>query len=450
MPNALHLKPEEIDTIEKRRKYNVCIIGCGQTGLKYAIMFLETGFKVTCVDADQSIVKNLLKGKTGLLERELETKLKIHINSGVLTVTSDLRNSVSQSNLLILSITMKVDEKKNFNSSEIENRLKQIGTIMNQGTLVLYVSVAELGFIEDVVKEKLESSSGFKMGENFGLAYIQELTNRNETTIETISEEFMVAANDQISLNAAALILHAVTKKVKLVSNLKIAELATLSTLVIKDATKALANELALICENAKVDYFEVLKLLSLELQEIDYVPGISGQENKLGTSLMLEGTENFGIKLRLLELIRHVNDDMIKHIVSLTQNTLRICGKTLRRSRIAVLGSTETGTAGEMFTKILETKGARINLYDTHTRKGEKLNMTYTPKRTITEAIENSDCIVVLTREEPFKNLNLKNLRSVMRAPAAIVDVAGIFEPQKVETEGFIYRRLGRGFEKV
>jgi hypothetical protein len=32
------------------------------------------------------------------------------------------------------------------------------------------------------------------------------------------------------------------------------------------------------------------------------------------------------------------------------------------------------------------------------------------------------------------------------MKMPAAIVDLTGAIEPQKVEKEGFIYRGLGRG----
>jgi hypothetical protein len=35
------------------------------------------------------------------------------------------------------------------------------------------------------------------------------------------------------------------------------------------------------------------------------------------------------------------------------------------------------------------------------------------------------------------------------MKAPAVIVDLIGIFEPQKVEAEGFIYLGLGRGADK-
>jgi len=53
------------------------------------------------------------------------------------------------------------------------------------------------------------------------------------------------------------------------------------------------------------------------------------------------------------------------------------------------------------------------------------------------------------LTGHDQFKRLNLKKLRAVMKMPAAIVDLTGAIELQKVEKEGFIYRGLGRGVEK-
>jgi UDP-N-acetyl-D-mannosaminuronate dehydrogenase len=96
-----------------------------------------------------------------------------------------------------------------------------------------------------------------------------------------------------------------------------------------------------------------------------------------------------------------------------------------------------------------LEAKGAKINLYDPLFSKNEAADLPRVPKRNVNEAAEGSDCIVLLTGHDQFKRLNLKNLRAMMRTPAAIVDLAGILEPQKVEKEGFIYRGLGRGTEK-
>jgi len=184
-------------------------------------------------------------------------------------------------------------------------------------------------------------------------------------------------------------------------------------------------------------------------LQASSYVPTITEGGEVTGAYLLLESAENLGVKLRLPELARQINEGMVRHAISLTQDTLRSCGKTLRRSRIAVLGASGQGTSGESFVRMLEARGARINLYDPRAGKSEDAETLHVPKRTLNEAVENSDCIIILTGEDQFKRLNLKNLRSLMKTQAAIVDLAGLFEPEVVEGEGFIYRGLGRGVEK-
>jgi UDP-N-acetyl-D-mannosaminuronate dehydrogenase len=162
-----------------------------------------------------------------------------------------------------------------------------------------------------------------------------------------------------------------------------------------------------------------------------------------------LESAENLEAKLRIPELAMQINSDMVRHAVNLTQNVLRDCGKTLRRGRIAVLGVSGQRTSGEAFVRMLEGKGARINIYDPHSVKGEESNRVVVSKRNMIETVENCDCIVILTAEDQFRRLNLKSLRSVMKTPSGIVDLAGLFQPQRVKSEGFLYRGLGRGVER-
>jgi nucleotide sugar dehydrogenase len=451
VPDILNLKPQEIDTVEKRGKYKVCIVGCGQPGVLYAVAFIEAGFKVTCADADQSLLKRLAQGRTTFSESELEPKLRSYVRTGTLNVTSDLKSAVVQSDIIILTSSVKIDEKRNSDLSEVESNCKQIGVAMQRGVLIVYAGVAGLGFTEGMVKETLESASGFKAGEDFGLGYVSSQVTEWERLTETIgNQELTVAANDKVSLDVASLILSTTTKKsIRRAMDIKIAELSTLFAFARRDVFVALTNELATLCENAGVDYFETLKLMNLGLQESDYAPTINGENKKRGTHLLLENAENLGVKLRLPELARQINEDMVRHAVNLTQDTLRNCGKTLRRSRIAVLGAAGPETSGEAFVKILEAKGARINLYDPRGGKNEESDPMRVPKRNLIEAVENCDCTVILTAEDQFKRLNLKKLRSVMKTPAAIVDLAGLFESQRVESEGFIYRGLGRGIDK-
>ena len=53
---------------------------------------------------------------------------------------------------------------------------------------------------------------------------------------------------------------------------------------------------------------------------------------------------------------------------------------------------------------------------------------------------------IIILRAQDQFVNLNLKKLKPLTKTPSVIVDLAGAFDPGKVEAEGFIYRGLGRG----
>ena len=96
MPSVLNVKPDEIDMIEKRSKYVVSVVGCRLKGILYALAFAGAGFKVTCSDADASVLKKLARGKTPFGEQEIEGKIKSLINAGQLSLTSELKKAVSR------------------------------------------------------------------------------------------------------------------------------------------------------------------------------------------------------------------------------------------------------------------------------------------------------------------------------------------------------------------
>jgi UDP-N-acetyl-D-mannosaminuronate dehydrogenase len=206
---------------------------------------------------------------------------------------------------------------------------------------------------------------------------------------------------------------------------------------------------MAIFCENAGLDCFEILKLLDINLQETHFSPTIAEEDSRDGAYLLLESAENLTTKLRLPALARQINEKMVRHAVNLTQDALRGCGKTLRRARVALLGAAKPKTAAAIFVKMLEKKGAKVSLYDPSLSKNELADMARVLKRSLNEAAEGADCIVILSEQDQFKRLNLKKLRAVMKTPAAIVDLTGMIEPPKVEKEGFIYRGLGRGAGK-
>ncbi len=438
MPPILNLKPEDLDSIEKRSQFTVGILGCGQRGILYANAFAETGFKVLCTDSDPSVVKKVAKGKLSFSEPEVEATLKSQIKKGQIEVTDDLKKSVTQSDIIIIAFTAKVNKQKKTDITQTVNACKQVGAALHEGVLVVYGGIAGFGFTEGIIKETLENTSGLKAGQNFGLIYNPILTVKETMA----SQELKIAANDNLSLNTALTIFKTLAKNVNPINNVKTAEIETLFTLAKQDTNVALANEFAIFCENAKIDYLEILKLQ--DMKDRSFWPTIGEAENYTEAHLLLESAENLNVKLRLPVLARQINEEMVKYAVNLTQDALRSCGKTLRRSRVTVLGSANPVGTPNIFVKTIEQKGAKVNLYDPTTKK-ETRNPGLL-KSSLNEAVEGADCIVILSSKAQISPSILKRIKALMKSPSVIVDLTGKVEPSQVETKGFLYRGLGRG----
>jgi len=59
-------------------------------------------------------------------------------------------------------------------------------------------------------------------------------------------------------------------------------------------------------------------------------------------------------------------------------------------------------------------------------------------------EAAQNSDCLLIMTEWDEFRNLDLARIKRLLRQPI-IVDGRNIFKPEKMSILGFIYKCMGR-----
>jgi nucleotide sugar dehydrogenase len=452
--SILHVRPEETDSIEKRRKYRVSIIGCGRNGLLHACLLAEAGFKIICVDADQTLVNRLARGKSPFLKDKVEPLLKKHVKNGSVEATNDVKTAVAQSDIILITTQSKIDRKKKVNYLDIENVCKRVGPSLRRGSLVIIMSNVGPAAAERLIRQTLENTSGFKVGAEFGLAYnpVRILDQQN---LEKLADcKRIVAATDKDSLNAASYVLGTIAKKNAVETNdVKTAEAAMLFESVQHHTNVALANEFACFCEKAGIDYHKAKELAERSAHGTLVSPTLACRNIREAPYLLLDEAENLNMKLRIPAIAREINEEILKHAISLIRESLRSCGKTLRRAKISLLGISQTPNmkdspkvSAEKLAKILETKGAKVSLYDPYLSGKDLADLGHRVKKKLTEAMEGVDCVVILTGHDRFKRLNLKKLKIMTRMPAAIVDLEGIVDPEKVEREGFIYRGLGRG----
>jgi len=451
---VLRIKPEDVDSAEKRKEYTISIISCKQIGILHACLFAEAGFKVTCVDSDQHIVNSIMKGKAPFLGRKIALVLKKHVKSNDLKATNDMEKALTQSDIAVIATSVKISSKGKPNYFEIENACKRVGPSLNRGSLVIIVGAVGPSIVEGVVKETLENTSGFKVGADLGLAFSPTPVLNTQTLERLQNSRRIVAAMDKASLDAASTVLRTIAKEEVVEANdVKTVETAALFEAVHDDVNLALANELAVFCEKIGVDYFKAKRLIEDSAGALLALPLIAGGKFRKEHYVLLEEAENLNVKLRTPAVARETNEEMVKHAISLIRQALRSCGKPLRRAKISLLGVSQIpnlkyppGASVKRLIKKLMAKGAKVIVYDPYFSSKELMEMGYPTQKTLTKALEGTDCVVILTGHQRFRRLNLKRLKVTAKMPVAIVDLGYIVKPDKVEKEGFIYRGLGRG----
>lgn len=268
--SILQTKPESLKARETREKYQVGIFGCQKSGIIYAILFAEAGFRVTCFDKDQTIIDRLTKGRiTSFLNQEAQIKLKKHLKTTQIKAASDAKTALSQNDIIVITTPAEIGSKHKPDYSAIEAVCKQVGPVLRPGALVIMTSVVGVGFTENEARELLENTSGLKVGVNLGLAYCGGWTSPKGRLEIAADEGLMVAATDKASLQIASAVMETILgRNVRNTESMKMAEAAVLFDIARWNVNIALSNEFALFCEKAGIDYTEVDKLASTNSTE--------------------------------------------------------------------------------------------------------------------------------------------------------------------------------------
>ncbi len=445
------LERKDIDTPEKRKKYTVCILGCGQTGLKQACLFAKAGFKVVYADTDHHIFNQTEKGRISSAERTLNTLLNNHIKQNHLKVESDVRKATSASDIIVFSVPVAINKRKTPDYSCIMRTCKEVGLSLPQGSLFIFTSKIGPSVTERLVKESLEESSGLEAGRDFGLAYsplaghILQDGSKYRRVVGAINEQ---------SLKTACVVLGAVTKgEIVEMRNIKTAEIVKLLENVYDTVNIALVNELAGFCEEAGIDFMEAWKAAGGNPHSHIPRPQLVGCSAIGEPHLLSDEAEALNKRLRMLALAGKVNEGMIGHTVRLVKDALRACGKNLRRAKICVFGVSSRpntreseGSSVEKLVDALKRRGGRVWVYDSLFSHKELVEMGYQAERTLAKTVERSDCLIIAVGHKRFKRLNLRKIQFLMKKPATIVDMGRVINPDKAEREGFVYRAVGRG----
>jgi nucleotide sugar dehydrogenase len=180
---------------------------------------------------------------------------------------------------------------------------------------------------------------------------------------------------------------------------------------------------------------------------------GVGGHCLPVYPYLLSTEAEAFDSKLKLVLDARKINDGMPRHIAKLASDGLRVCGKSLKRAKVVVLGISyrpnvkETRLSPSLdLISILKKRGARVTTFDPLFTTSDLNSMGLTSEPTLRRAVEKADAIILAVAHDEFKKLDTIELAAHVSKQGLIIDCTGILEPASVEKSGLVYRGPGRG----
>lgn len=456
MIDTLKSSPDDLKKQIARGNLTVAVVGLGWMGLPTACLLAEAGAKVIGADVNHRVVDKLNQGVSHLEEPGVERLVKRHTRTGKFRATTNVEEASSQSDALFLIVPTLIDQSKKPDYSALENACREVSKGIRKGSVVILSSTCGPGVTERIVKTALEKRSGLKAGEDFGLAYSPIRAMAGRALVDLQSYSRVVGAVNKRSLDAACAILSSITKgELIRVRDIKTAEAAKLFETIYRDVNIGLANEFAVFCEKAGIDYMEAMAAANSQPYSHLHVPGVGvgGHCLPVYPYMLMDEAKSQGVRMSIVKASRSMNDEMPRHVLGLAANGLRSSGKPLRRARVTVLGisyrpnvkETRFSPALELIS-LLRRRGARVTVHDPKFSCDEIGKLGLVAEPTLKKAVEKADCVIIAVAHDEFKRLDARDLTAAMSRSPVIVDCVHIMDPASVEKSRATYRGVGRG----
>ena len=426
----------------------ITIIGAGYVGLVQAVCLADFGFNVTCIEKDPEKLRELKFGRIPFYEPGLEDLFRKNLKSDRLKFTDNYLENIPYSDVIFICVGTppKKNGESNLNfvdqvSKEISKRIKGYTVIVSKST----VPVGTSKRIENILRKK-NSQKTYDVVSNPEFlregAALEDFTRPDKIIIGCRSEKAeKMLKRIYKPLNRPYVVTNNETAEI-----IKYANNSFLATKI------TFINEIADLCENIDAEVETVAKAIGLDgrigPKFLHPGPGYGGScFPKDVKSLIYQGNKN----LTDLKIIKAVDKANELRIQSLFKKIKKITKNKFSNIQIGLLGITFKPNTDDVrespavkLAKSLSKTKAKIKIFDPKGMENAKKELPKSIKfcENENEVIKNSSLLVILTEWNQFKNLDLLNVKKLMKKPI-ILDLRNIYS-KEITKLGFKYYSIG------
>ena len=414
----------------------VCVLGLGYIGLPTASVLAANGFEVVGVDVSQRVVDTVNEGNIHIEEPGLHTVVQAAIGSG------NLRGAYAPetADVYIIAVPTPLTEDRRADMSYVTRAADSIVPLLKPGVLVILESTSPPGTCRDLLKPILERS-GFHVGPDIHLAHCPERVLPGKILMELIHNDRVIGGYDRMAAEKARDIYARFVEGEIFLTDVTSAEMVKILENTYRDVNIALANEVAVLCEQLGIDFWDCAQLANRHPRVSVHRagPGVGGHCISVDPWFLVE---KFPREAALIRLARERNDAMPQHVAA------RVLKLTQGRpdAKVAVLGLAYKGNVDDIrespalhILELLKRAGLRCGVYDPHVKKSP------VELQSIEECLRDADCLLVLTAHDEFKYLNARQVAKQMRAKT-VLDTHNLLDHDEWRAAGFEVMVLGVG----
>ncbi len=230
-------------------------MGLGYIGLPTAALIASRGIKVQGIDVNQSVVDTINEGKIHIVEPALDGLVKHVVERGLLKAST----TVDTADVYLIAVPTPFKGDHEPDLKYVESATRMILPNLKSGDLFIIESTSPVGTTDKMAKIIFEERPELKGKIN--IAYCPERVLPGKVIYELEHNDRVIGGLDEQSTKAAQDFYRHFVKGELHATNAKTAEMCKLVENSSRDVSIAFANELSMICDKARINVWELIKL---------------------------------------------------------------------------------------------------------------------------------------------------------------------------------------------
>lgn len=181
----------------------LAVIGTGYVGLVSGVCFAMSGNHVICVDKDQEKINKLNRMESPIYEPGIEALIEMNFREGRLSFSSNLQESVRQSDIIILAVGTPSLPSGEADLQYIQRAVVEIADAMEGYKIIITKSTVVVGTNENIRQIISEHTN-----HPFDIVSVPEFLREGSAILDTLHPDRVVIGLDNPELEQTMRQLH--------------------------------------------------------------------------------------------------------------------------------------------------------------------------------------------------------------------------------------------------